>query len=362
MVDTRYETTALVPYDTGKQDEIIEGEFREVEDEDFEPQEPRLSSESQRIEDELRDHLEAVEAREREQKQAEAEALFGEIVRETPEAESQREKSIDELMQEERERMEGEHERERGEKADKTVKKFLGKEEPRLRLMEALGKRGYSYAQAKDIADRYFSKKQRGTFHLPKSPKFKASTLRNVLTLGGPIKANKRTRELYLASGLSGRVKPSMKAYDISGMRALTAPGGLGAMRGVTSGGLSKLREATMPQTPQKGGLGLQRPTMDLSQLREAGRLGASPLKVNLNFDVLRRMAVPRGWSRAEAMAFQEIVENHDQDTRSHVISELMALGVGKAEASKAISSLLRRRVIKQEGRFRGEPVLEVTR
>lgn len=147
---------------------------------------------------------------------------------------------IDRLMREEEERMKREHKVKRDEEMAELKLKI---ERERLKAAKRASK--------------------------GESPKGGLPTVRKVVTLGGPVRMNEATRHLYIAGGLSNRVKPNMQPYDLSGMKGLTAPGGLSPQ--TKAGGLSKLREATMPQ-PMKGhpDLGLTRHGIDLSRLRSA--------------------------------------------------------------------------------------------
>lgn len=90
-----------------------------------------------------------------------------------------------------------------------------------------------------------------------------------------------------------------------------------------------------------------------LSALRELSRPGAGLAQ-------LRELSAPRGLSSSETAAYQEIRENDDIDTKSHIVSEMMDMGYSKAAASRAINSLAEKGVIKKAGRYEGESVYEI--
>lgn len=75
----------------------------------------------------------------------------------------------------------------------------------------------------------------------------------------------------------------------------------------------------------------------------------------------LRGLTFPTGLTNTEKLAYAEIKANHDIDTKSHVVSELMDLGIDKLEASRAIEGLLHRKIAKRGKPFDGEPTLEIT-
>ena len=74
----------------------------------------------------------------------------------------------------------------------------------------------------------------------------------------------------------------------------------------------------------------------------------------------LRGLTFPTGLTNTEKLAYAEIKANHDIDTKSHVVSELMDLGIDKLEASRAIEGLLHRRIVKRAKAFEGESTLEI--
>lgn len=154
----------------------------------------------------------------------------------------------------------------------------------------------------------------------------------------------------YKAATLGGSPKVINKElYSSKRMRPLTATESFGGMRQLTQvgGGDSVLQRATTPELS-----GLQRlTTMGSSPL--AKQVGSSSrLLVMPNLEKLRQVEVPKGLSPAEQKAYVEIKTNGDIDTRSNVIEELVKLGIPKEEASRAISVLLSKGLVKKDGRF----------
>ena len=74
----------------------------------------------------------------------------------------------------------------------------------------------------------------------------------------------------------------------------------------------------------------------------------------------LRGLSFPRGLTNTEKLAYAEIKANHDIDTKSHVVSELMDLGIDKMEALRSVEGLMQRRIVKRGQTFAGEPALEI--
>jgi len=75
----------------------------------------------------------------------------------------------------------------------------------------------------------------------------------------------------------------------------------------------------------------------------------------------LRGLSFPTGLTDTEKLAYAEIKANHDIDTKSHVVSELMDLGIDKMEALRSVEGLMQRRVVKRGQPFEGESTLTIT-
>jgi len=167
-------------------------------------------------------------------------------------------------------------------------------------------------------------------------------------TLGGAVHLTKTRRYLYVP-------KTQLELYSSAGMKQLSVPA-FGKLRRMTTlgsrrtdlFGTSPLAQATTRPSPL-----LTRPT---GQVRVGS--GAQDMAVGR----LRGIAFPGGLNQAEKMAYAEIRANHDIDTKSHVISELMDMGIERREAIQAVEGLMKRKVVKRGKLFEGEPTLEVVR
>lgn len=136
-------------------------------------------------------------------------------------------------------------------------------------------------------------------------------------------------------------------------LRKATMPGG--PVLGVPS---VRTTPAAQLLAPQYGALmkegtfhgGMPHPTGDISGLR-------------MKFGMAKEMAAIPGLTQAENLAYQEIHANGDIDSPTHVASELVQLGISKAEAIKAISGLLAKRLVEtvKDKNFPGEPILQIT-
>lgn len=184
-----------------------------------------------------------------------------------------------------------------------------------------------------------------------------ASRILKIATLGGPPKFVRK--ELYLP------MKKVVGTYIPTGMRRLTTPGSLGGYK------MPSLARASEPQLERLqrltslaagGASPLSRVVMPSRRLTAPPRFASRATKDVITSTKMRELMLPRGLSPIERMAYVEIKGNNDIDTRSHVVSELMGMGVSKSEALRAVESLLRKRVIRQDRAFEGEPLLEVAR
>ena len=108
-----------------------------------------------------------------------------------------------------------------------------------------------------------------------------------------------------------------------------------------------KLREMSMLKlTPHKSGISMAG-TVKTATMEQAGAR-------------LRALAYPKGLTQNEQTAYQEIKANNDIDTKAHVVSEMMGMGIPRGEAIEAVNNLKRKGVVKEGREFDGAPTLEV--
>lgn len=180
--------------------------------------------------------------------------------------------------------------------------------------------------------------------------------VKGVATLGGAVRISKARKGYYVPKMEKGMYVPTS-------MRSLTTPkvspsihsfGSFGRMRQVASHKPS----AVMPASPIA-----KRATSTPTHL-------AKPMKFvsirtgesSMAMERLRGLTFPVGLTQTEKMAYAEIKANNDIDTKAHVVSELMELGVPKLEAHRAVEGLLHRKIVVRSKPFDGEPTLEIAR
>jgi len=206
------------------------------------------------------------------------------------------------------------------------------------------------------------------------------------LTLGGPIKAVRK--ELYVPTASKGTYIPrSMRSltsptgarelYDVSGLKGLNVPVD---MRKATTpvGGMRTL--TTPPRSARRTSMSMTagaqvEGAVDTSfrKLRALSdpktTLQSSPLQAVATRSTPQRglemkakpegLFSPMSLTAIEEAAYQEIKENHDIDTKAHVVSELEKLGIPREEGEYAVSRLLQRGLVKATT-YQGQPILEV--
>ena len=166
-----------------------------------------------------------------------------------------------------------------------------------------------------------------------------AKIVHKVATLGGPTRII--NKELYSAPGL----------------RKLTSPTSLGALREATSPGGAELRQLT---SPGAAGMGLRQLTTpgSIGQLRQLttpmgapvgiGRPNVRGLEVTFS-----RLRGTRGLSPIEQLVLNEASATPGPDVKADLINKLISLGVPRVDASRAIESLLKKGVLMDERGFK---------
>jgi len=214
--------------------------------------------------------------------------------------------------------------------------------------------------------------------------------MQRILTLGGPIKQAKEReylyhpkmgKEAYVPTDMRSLTAPSgaRRTHDLRGMRDLSVPQRSDATASVTS-----MRRLTAPPVTRSMTAfpEVKKSYGGLRELTGPGSMGSMPLQqvvrkipeggtrfmednsaVGFSPQVLtkfRAMSAPSGMSPLQKLVYSEVQENSDIDTRSHVVSELIRLGIPQEEAEQAVNDLIRRGVIKFDKSYQGEPVLGV--
>ena len=145
-----------------------------------------------------------------------------------------------------------------------------------------------------------------------------------------------------------GGTKPKFvrkELYTTPGLKELTSPGGYAGMRELTTiGGGGKLRELVTPKVTTPG-LGAPRLTSRLAPPK------VSPAGMESHLAMLRTLSVPKGLSGPEKIALSEIARTQGPDLKADVVEKLVALGIPRPEAVKAVESLLRKGVLTREGK-----------
>ncbi len=201
-----------------------------------------------------------------------------------------------------------------------------------------------------------------------RSAKEIARTVRKVATFGGPIGMRKQVAGLYLSTGMQKLNAPP------TGMRSLTSPGkgsgsDLSALRNATNPFNRTLRTATTPQGSALRGvttlsgqrlreMTMIKPVQNRAIVSTQGTVRTSGLaQAEARF---RALGYPKGLTQTEQVAYQEIKSNNDIDTKAHVVSELMSMGISRGEAIQAVDGLVRKGVVSKGREFDGAPTLEV--
>lgn len=194
--------------------------------------------------------------------------------------------------------------------------------------------------------------------------------VKGVSTLGGAVRISKARKGYYVP-----KMEPSR--YIPTGMKELTTPSAghgmqTSTLRRVGTPSYEKLRQATTFKPRQATAV---QPRMTTTSTSPIARMAtgtprhlAKPMgfvKIgsqaqDVAMERLRGLTFPTGLTNTEKLAYAEIKANHDIDTKAHVVSELMDLGIEKLEASRAIEGLLHRKIVKRGKPFDGEPTLEV--
>ena len=203
--------------------------------------------------------------------------------------------------------------------------------------------------------------------------------IRGVATLGGAVHTSKARKHLYTPKvdldyyipGKKRVARGSTELYTAPGMRELHVPKPASAMqtgtlRRASTPSYERMRQASTFKPRQTA---LQSTTSSLARAATgASTYLAKPMgfvKVgsqaqDVAMERLRGLSFPTGLTNTEKLAYAEIKANHDIDTKSHVVSELMDLGIDKMEALRAVEGLMQRRVVKRGQTFAGEPALEI--
>jgi len=167
-------------------------------------------------------------------------------------------------------------------------------------------------------------------------------------TLGGQVRLTKTRKHLYVP-------KTQPELYSAAGMKKLSMPA-LGKLRQITALGARRTGLPSVSPLAQAA----TRPSPQLAKPMGMARVGSSAQ--DMAMERLRGISFPRGLSQNEKLSYAEIRANHDIDTKSHVVSELMDMGVEKREAIQAIEELMKRKVVSRGTPFKGEPTLEIVR
>lgn len=220
--------------------------------------------------------------------------------------------------------------------------------------------------------------------------------IRGVSTLGGAVHISKARKHLYTPKvgidyyvpGRTKITKGATSLYSASGMKELHTPQsgmkGLhmpqsrqapqtGALRKAGTPSYEHLRQATTFKSRQAAPFQSRttQPTTTSPLAKMSARTPthlAKPMgfvKIgsqaqDVAAERLRGLTFPTGLTSSEKLAYAEIKANHDIDTKSHVVSELMDLGIDKMEALRAVEGLMQRRVVKRSQSFEGESTLEI--
>lgn len=176
-------------------------------------------------------------------------------------------------------------------------------------------------------------------------------------TLGGKVRLSKATKHLYVP-----KARPEL--YTTTAMRGLTTPsfGKKDSMRELITPSYDKLRELTALGGKPRDLVGDSPLAQAVSRPLGAGTVSVGAGAQDMALERLRGITFPQGLTTNEKLAYAEIVRNNDIDTRSHIVSELMDLGVEKREAIRAVEKLVKTKVVKRGRSFEGEPTLVIVK
>lgn len=197
--------------------------------------------------------------------------------------------------------------------------------------------------------------------------------IRNVATLGGAVSISKARKGYYVP-------KMDKSLYGTSGMRELTTPSPgrpmqAGTLRRAGTPSYEHLRQTTTfrpqqtaPFQPRRTQPTTASPVAKMSArtpthlAKPMGFIKVGSQAQDVATERLRGLTFPTGLTSSEKLAYAEIKANHDIDTKSHVVSELMDLGIDKMEALRAVEGLMQRRIVKRGQSFAGESTLEIAK
>ncbi len=204
--------------------------------------------------------------------------------------------------------------------------------------------------------------------------------IRGVATLGGAVHISKARKHLYTPKvdldyyvpGKKRIAKGATEMYTAPGMKELHVPKPAGAMqtgtlRRASTPSYERMRQAStfkprQTTTPATASPLMRAATGASTHLaKPMGFVKVGSQAQDVAMERLRGLSFPTGLTNTEKLAYAEIKANHDIDTKSHVVSELMDLGIDKMEALRAVEGLMQRRVVKRGQTFAGEPALEIT-
>ncbi len=194
------------------------------------------------------------------------------------------------------------------------------------------------------------------------------------------LRAQRKKAEQETRLGLEKEaVRWGQRAAMLGGVPAVQRPGGITSLyfgrpgRGLYTPSVPSAER--LREIPAKRAL---RP--DLGKLRQAAQLGipqSVPTDVQyarqlvappgrdrpLSYGFLREVTLPKGLSRIEQAAFNEIRANNDVDTLEHVKDELAKLGFSRFDTERAVQLLESKGLIRKQVEGPGEPpVYEIAR
>ena len=353
-----------------RQQQEEKADTRQQAQEDFQEKAESRDTFQQEFEEAIKEAKEVKRQQDREESRQSADEDTGEEKKAEKE-ETERER----IVRERKERIEDlKYERESaGFRPKVKTAQELRTEELQLKELESKYTRtGQLKSRAKDTAKGFLKGDKTGKTDRMSGVAGRATkAIRGVSTLGGAVHISKARKGFYVP-------KMDKSLYGASGMQELTRPEPRGAihtsaLRRAGTPSYERLRQSTIPHTKQATTVqprGIQTPTSPVARMssrtpthlaKPMGFIKVGSQAQDIALERLRGLSFPTGLTTTEKLAYAEIKANHDIDTKSHVVSELMDLGIDKMEALRSVEGLMQRRVVKRGQSFEGESTLRIT-